>query len=91
MISWEREALLSRCHLGKGDLRRVGFVTQEETVDQVATPSGKGRQLTSSRLQQAERMNQRDCNRGEGSIAIRDSTLCSLTHVFAWDPLKQTF
>ena len=40
---------------------------------------------------QAERMNQRDCNRGEGSIAIRDSTLCSLTHVFAWDPLKQTF
>lgn len=64
----EKEALLNRCYLGKGDLRRVGSVPQKEIVDPLETLSGKGRQLASSRCQQAERMRQRDCNREEGSI-----------------------
>lgn len=85
MIPREREALLSMRYLGKGDPRRVGSVTQEETVDQLATLSGKGRELASSRLQQAERMRQRDCSRGEGSVATVESTLYRLTRAFAWD------
>lgn len=81
MISREWEALLSRQYLGLRGPEK-GWVFQEQSVDQLATLNGKGRQLSSFRLQQADRI------RGTGAaIGEKAALLLWILHSAAWSML----